>query len=113
MDKNQDTIHASVEPLNGKGQAFRQYLEDEGIMDYLTVEMLSLFNSGSPCNGLEIFKNNICAETMRKVKSDASKEAKLIIEAHQIENEALKYRVEYLETQNKKLSLQIEDMKKK
>ena len=99
-------------PLNGKAPRFRQYLEEEGILDYLTVELMSLFKTGSPKGGLEILRNNISKAAVQKAKLDATKEAGLQ-EALEIENEALKYRVQYLETENKKFSLQIEDLKKR
>ena len=50
---------------------------------------------------------------MQQAKLEATKEAGLQKEALEIENEALKYRVQYLETENKKFSLQIEDLKKR
>ena len=100
-------------PLNGKAPRFRQYLEEEGILDYLTVELMSLFKAGSPKGGLEILRNNISKAAVQEAKLDASKEAGLQLEALEIENEALKYRVQYLETENKKFSLQIEDLKKR
>ena len=100
-------------PLNGKAPRFRQYLEEEGILDCLTVELMSLFKVGSPKGGLEMLRNNICKAAVQQAQLQATKEAGLHKEALEIENEALKYRVQYLETENKKFSLQIEDLKKR
>ena len=100
-------------PLNGKAPRFRQYLEEEGILDYLTVELMSLFKAGSPKGGLEMLRNSVCKAAVQEAKLEATKEAGLHLEALEIENEAFKYRVQYLETENKKFSLQIEDLKKR
>ena len=105
-------LNDSQEPLDGEGPRFQQYLEAEGILDYLTLQLMSLYKSGSPGNGLHRFKHNISEEAVKKAKMEAEEEAKLGQEAMQIETEALKYRVEYLETANKKMKLQIDDLKR-
>ena len=99
--------------LNGKAPRFRQYLEEEGILDYLTIELMSLFKVGSPKGGLEMLRNNICKAAVQEAKLEATKEARLQLDALEIENETLKYQIQYLETENKKFSLQIEDLKKR
>ena len=53
-------------PLNGKAPRFRQYLEEEGILDYLTVELMSLFKVGSPKGGLEMLRNKRQSNLPRK-----------------------------------------------
>ena len=110
-DESEGT-HNMDEPLNGEGPKFREYLEEEGIMDFLTLQLMSLYKSGSPSNGLNLFKRNISEEAVKEAKSEAEKEAKLGQEVMQIENESLKYRIEYLETSNKKMKLQINDLKR-
>ena len=110
-EQEEEFIEDSDAPLNGEGPKFQQYLEEEGIFDYLTLEMLSLYKANSPSNGLDIFKRNVSKDAVRIAKLEAEKEAKLEQEATQMENEALKYRIDFLEAENKKLSLQIEDLK--
>ena len=111
-DETEEGATGAEEPLDGEGPRFQQYLEDEGILDYLTLQLMTLFKSGSPINGLDRFKQNISKEAVKKAQLEAEEEAKLGQEAMQLENEALKYRVEYLETANKKMKLQIDDIKR-
>jgi hypothetical protein len=111
-DETEEVITVSEEPLDGEGPRFQQYLEAEGILDYLTLQLISLYKSGSPSNGLDRFRQNISKEAVKKAQLEAEDAAKLGQEVMQMENEALKYRVEYLETANKKMKLQIDDLKR-
>ena len=109
-DEGEETM-AYNESLNGEGPLFHQYLERQGILDFLTNELLQLYKANLPENGLDVLKHNIAAEILDKAKLEAKKVAEedpLFSEAMMIENEALKFRVESLEKENKLLSLEVE-----
>lgn len=109
-DDEGDENTSSEEPLNGEGPLFQQYLEDEGIIDFLTNELLRLYKENRPTNGLNVLKNNVSDKAVKQMKLDTTKEAKLEQKALEMENEALKYRVECLENANKTLSMQVEKL---
>ena len=110
-DELEDNL-ASNEPLNGEGPLFQQYLEKQGILEFLTNELLQLYIENRPENGLDVLKRNISAQLRNEMKSETQKETILHQEEIlQMENESLKFRVDDLEKENKKLTLQIEKLK--
>ena len=110
-DELEDNL-ASNEPLNGEGPLFQQYLDKQGILEFLTNELLQLYIENRPENGLDVLKRNISAQFGNEMKSETQKETILHQEEIlQMENESLKFRVDDLEKENKKLTLQIEKLK--
>ena len=110
-DELEDNL-ASNEPLNGEGPLFQQYLDKQGILEFLTNELLQLYIENRPENGLDVLKRNISAQLRNEMKSETQKETILHQEEIlQMENESLKFRVDDLEKENKKLTLQIEKLK--
>ena len=108
-DEGQENM-ASDEPLNGEGPLFQQYLEDEGIIDFLTDELLRLYKENRPKNGLDVLKSNVSDKVVKQTIIETAQEAELEQKVLKMENEALKYRVEFLEKANKTLSLQVEKL---
>ena len=109
-DEGEETM-VNNESIIGEGPLFQQYLERQGILDFLTNELLQLYKANLPENGLDVLKHNIAAEIFDKAKLEAKRVAEedpLFSEAMMIENEALKFRVESLEKENKLLSLEVE-----
>ena len=109
-DEGEETM-VNNESIIGEGPLFQQYLERQGILDFLTNELLQLYKANLPENGLDVLKHNIAAEILDKAKLEAKKvveEDPLFSEAMIIENEALKFRVETLEKENKLLSFKVE-----
>ena len=101
------------EPLNGEGPLFQQYLEKEGIIDFLTNELLQLYKANRPENGLDVLRHNISAQLLNEKKLKTPKQAQedpFFQDAINIENESLKYRVQSLEKENENLSLKVEEL---
>ena len=110
-DELEDNL-PSNEPLNGEGPLFQQYLEKQGILEFLTNELLQLYIENRPENGLDVLKRNISAQLGNKMKLETKKETILLHEEIlEMENESLKFRVDDLEKENKKLTLQLEKLK--
>lgn len=110
-DELEDNL-ASNEPLNGEGPLFQQYLEKQGILEFLTNELLQLYIENRPENGLDVLKRNISAQLGNTMKLETKAERILHQEEIlQMENESLKFRVDDLEKENKKLTLQLEKLK--
>merc|ERR1712198_697022 len=92
---------------------FQQYLEKEGIVDFLTNELIQLYKANRPENGLDVLRHNIAAQLLNEKKLKTPKQAKedpFFQDAINIENESLKYRVQSLEKENEKLSLKVEKL---
>ena len=101
------------EPLNGEGPLFQQYLEKEGILDFLTDELIQLYKANRPENGLDVLRHNISAQLLNEKKLKTPKQAQedpFFQDAINIENESLKYRVQSLEKENENLSLKVEEL---
>ena len=108
-----DDVEENDEPLNGEGPLFQQYLEKEGILDFLTNELLQLYKANRPENGLDVLRHNISAQLLNEKKLKTPKQAQedpFFQDAINIENESLKYRVQSLEKENKNLSLKVEEL---
>ena len=108
-----DEEEENDEPLNGEGSIFQQYLEKEGIIDFLTNELLQLYKANRPENGLDVLRHNISAQLLNEKKSKTPKQAQedpFFQDAINIENESLKYRVQSLEKENENLSLKVEEL---
>ena len=111
-DDELDDNMASNEPLNGEGPLFQQYLEKQGILEFLTNELLQLYVENRPENGLDVLKRNISAQSGNEMNLGTKKETILHQEEIlEMENESLKFRVDDLEKENKKLTLQLEKLK--
>ena len=101
------------EPLNGEGPLFQQYLEKEGIIDFLTNELIQLYKANRPENGLDVLRHNISAQLLNEKKLKTPKQAQedpFFQDAINIENESLKYRVQSLEKENENLTLKVEEL---
>ena len=101
------------EPLNGEGPLFQQYLEKQGILDFLTNELIQLYKANRPENGLDVLRHNISAQLLNEKKLKTPKQAQedpFFQDAINIENESLKYRVQSLEKENENLSLKVEEL---
>ena len=101
------------EPLHGEGPLFQQYLEKEGIIDFLTNELIQLYKANRPENGLDVLRHNISAQLLNEKKLKTPKQAQedpFFQDAINIENESLKYRVQSLEKENENLSLKVEQL---
>ena len=101
------------EPLNGEGPLFQQYLEKQGILDFLTNELIQLYKANRPENGLDVLRHNISAQLLNEKKLKTPKQAQedpFFQDAINIENESLKYRVQSLEKENENLSLKVEQL---
>ena len=108
-----DEEEENDEPLNGEGSIFQQYLEKEGIIDFLTNELLQLYKANRPENGLDVLRHNISAQLLNEKKLKTPKQAQedpFFQDAINIENESLKYRVQSLEKENENLSLKVEEL---
>ena len=101
------------EPLNGEGPLFQQYLEKQGILDFLTNELIQLYKANRPENGLDVLRHNISAQLLNEKKLKTPKQAQedpFFQDAINIENESLKYRVQSLEKENENLTLKVEEL---
>ena len=108
-----DDEEENDEPLNGEGPLFQQYLEKEGILDFLTNELIQLYKANRPENGLDVLRHNISAQLLNEKKLKTPKQAQedpFFQDAINIENESLKYRVQSLEKENTNLSLKVEEL---
>jgi len=87
--------------MEAKREEFRKYLEKEGVLEFLTKQLVKLYEeTDKPENALDYLKSNVVGSQPPANESR--------IEELEKENSSLKDRIKVLEEQNKSLSQQLE-----
>jgi len=88
--------------MEAKREEFRKYLEKEGVLEFLTKQLVKLYEeTDKPENALDYLKSNVVGSQPPANESR--------IEELEKENSSLKDRIKVLEEQNKSISQQLEE----
>lgn len=90
--------------LESKREEFRKYLENEGVLEYLTKSLVSLYEADRPKSALDYLKNNFSGkeqEVLQMKVDNLTKENDILVK----ENRELKQKIEELEKEKADLKL--------
>jgi len=91
--------------MDAKREEFRKYLEKEGVLEYLTKQLVRLYEEADkPSNALDYLKNNFNAKE--------NEVAQLKAENLEKENQQLKETVRILQSEKADLELQVQQLQK-
>jgi len=91
--------------IDAKREEFRKYLEKEGVLEYLTKQLVRLYEEADkPSNALDYLKNNF--------NGKEAEVAQLKAENLEKENQELKERIKSLESEKTDLELVIKELQK-
>lgn len=91
--------------MDAKREEFRKYLEKEGVLEYLTKQLVRLYEEADkPSNALDYLKNNFNAKE--------NEVAELKAENLEKENQQLKETVRILQSEKADLELQVQQLQK-
>merc|ERR1712109_368606 len=96
---------AGTSNMDAKREEFRKYLEREGVLEFLTNSLVSLYEeSDKPTNALDYLKKNVAGREVEETKQK--------FESQEIEIKNLKRTVEDLKTENSTLSSKVARLEK-
>ena len=89
--------------MEAKREEFRKYLEKEGVLEFLTNSLVSLYEeSDKPTSALDYLKNNVAGKEVE--------EAKQKFEQQESEIQNLKKTIDGLKTENQALTLKVANL---
>lgn len=90
--------------IDAKREEFRKYLDKEGVLEYLTKQLVKLYEEADkPSNALDYLKNNFSGKDSEDVQLKADNLEK--------ENIQLKERIKVLESEKGELELRLKELK--
>jgi hypothetical protein len=97
------TKASSGNNIDAKREEFRKYLEKEGVLEYLTKQLVKLMEEADkPSNALDYLKNNFTGKD--------PEDSKLKVENLEKENEQLKEKIKLLESEKNDLKLKLKEL---
>jgi len=98
------TKGSSGNSIDAKREEFRKYLDKEGVLEYLTKQLVKLYEEADkPSNALDYLKNNFSGKDTEDVQLKAENLEK--------ENLHLKEKIKVLESEKGELELRIKELK--
>merc|ERR1711872_974768 len=86
--------------MEAKREEFRKYLEKEGVLEFLTNSLVSLYEeSDKPTSALDYLKNNVAGKEVEETKQK--------FEQQEIEIKSLKKTIDGLRTENQSLTSKV------
>merc|ERR1711872_555754 len=86
--------------MEAKREEFRKYLEKEGVLEFLTNSLVSLYEeSDKPTSALDYLKNNVAGKEVEETKQK--------FEQQEIEIQSLKKTIDGLRTENQSLTSKV------